>query len=437
MPRAGNEFDQPSDIPVVGAGVDSNNRIRVHGAALDGSILVTPGSGGADAFGRLRVAPPATIFQLIFQYDNQPLFMQFANVGTGSTIKTLNESSLTLSTGGTAGGTSAIAQTKEYFAYEPGKSQLAMISGVLGLKKANVTSRIGYYDANNGIFFEMASGTGASVVVRSNTSGLIVENRIPQANWNVDRLDGTGVSTITLDLSKSQIFAMDFEWLGAGRVRFGFFIDDVFVYCHSEAAANTLISPYTNTGCLPCRAEIFNTGITATSTSMKMICLSVVSEGGQERPVLLNFGASNGATSITITTRRPVLSIRPKLLFGGQTNRGRIFPTDLSLLSQGNGSVLIEIVYNGILTGASFSSVDPNSLVEKDTSATSISGGTVYKTAYSGNLQMEKFMEILCRYPFTLDIGGTIQDIISVVVTAVPTGDAPAITAAISWEELR
>jgi hypothetical protein len=170
---------------------------------------------------------------------------------------------------------------------------------------------------------------------------------------------------------------------------------------------------------------------------MKLICLSVISEGGQEKPVLLNFGASNGATGLATTTRRPILSVRPKLLFAGQTNRGRIFLSDLTILTQGQGSVLYELVYNGTLTGSSFSSVDPNSLVEKDTSATAITGGTVYKVGYTSNNQQVTQVDPLCRYPFTLDISGSVQDIITIVATAVPTSNTPAVTASVSWEELR
>jgi hypothetical protein len=423
--------------PVQITGVDTVGVVRTVGVVLDGSVLVTPGSGGADAFGRMRVSAPATLLRLLYQYDTQPLFMQFSNVGTGSTVKTTNESSLTLSTGGTASGASAIAQTKEYFAYEPGKSQLVMMSGLLGAQKANVTARIGYYDVNNGVYFEQAGAIGLSVVIRTSTSGSVVETRVPQASWNIDKMDGTGISGITLDPTKTQIFAVDFEWLGAGRVRFGFFLNNVFMYCHTQAAANTLVSPYTNTGCLPCRAEIFNTAVSASTTTMKLICLSVISEGGQEKPVLLNFGASNGATGLATTTRRPILSVRPKLLFAGQTNRGRIFLSDLTILTQGQGSVLYELVYNGTLTGSSFSSVDPNSLVEKDTSATAITGGTVYKVGYTSNNQQVTQVDPLCRYPFTLDISGSVQDIITIVATAVPTSNTPAVTASVSWEELR
>ena len=406
---------------------------------------ITSGSQGADSFGRQRFSAPTSIFQLLYQYDTQPLFQQYANVGTGFTIKTPNESSLTLSTGGTAAGAQALAQTKEYFAYEPGKSQQVLISGVLGTQKSNVQSRLGYFDANNGCFFEMDGTNGPSVVLRSNVGGSIIETRVKQTSWNVDRIDGTGISGVTADFSKAQVYSIDFQWLGAGRIRFGLFVGGNYVFCHAMPLGNTLVGPYMNTACLPVRGEITNTGVAASATTMKKICISVVSEGGQEKPVLLNFGASSGVAGVSVAARRPILSIRPKLLFAGQTNRGRIFLSDLVALSQGSGGshppmyepVLYEIIYNGTLTGASFSSVDPNSLVEKDTSATAISGGTTYKTGYLASDQITP-IDPVCRYPFTLDITGTKQDIITLVITPFAAiQPAPAVTGSFTWEELR
>ena len=65
-----------------------------------------------------------------------------------------------------------------------------------------------------------------------------LDNKIIQSNWNVDVFNGTGASGITLDFSKSQIFFIDYEWLGTGRVRCGFFIDGIPYYCHAIHNSN-------------------------------------------------------------------------------------------------------------------------------------------------------------------------------------------------------
>src|SRR5579863_8450224 len=186
------------------------------------------------------------------------------------------------------------------------------MTGFLGAIKTNVAQRIGYFDANDGVFFYQ-DGTNLGVAVRTSTSGSPVTTLIPQSTWNIDKLDGTGSSGITITTANTQIFVIDLQWLGTGRVRFGFDIGGVIVYCHAINNANAgETSPYMNTGSLPCRYEITNTGTAASTTTMKAICTSVISEGGAEIVGGLQFSASNGTTTVGVTTRRPVLSIAPK-----------------------------------------------------------------------------------------------------------------------------
>src|SRR5271157_494548 len=185
-----------------------------------GSLQVGIGGSAGDAFGRLRTATPVFLFDAQFQYSTQPILFQTSVVGSGSVAKTANESSLTLSTGGTTSGWGAINQTKQYMHYEPGKSQQILMTGVLGAKTSNVRSRIGYFDANDGMYFEQDGTAGMSVNLRSSVTGSPVNTTVAQANWNFDKMDGTGPSGANLDFTKTQIYTIDFQWLGVGRVRF-------------------------------------------------------------------------------------------------------------------------------------------------------------------------------------------------------------------------
>lgn len=404
-----------------------------------GSLQTVVGGQAADAFGRLRIGNPVSLFGAQFQYTNQPLIFQNSVVGTGTVAKTANESSLTLSTGGTASGASAVNQSKQYLRYEPGKSQQILMTGVLGVQKNNVRSRIGYFDANDGVYFEMDGGAGASVNVRSSVSGSPLNTTITQANWNFDTMDGTGPSGITLDFSKAQIFAIDFQWLGEGRVRFGFFVNGVLLICHQFYAANIISTPYMNTANLPVRAEITNTGTAASSTSMKQVCMAVVSEGGVDNPQSYHFTASNGVTSVSVTTRRAILSIRPKATFGGITNRVVITPEEAKVLCS-SGSCFWELVYNGALGGApSFTSVDANSTAEFDVAGTTVTGGTVVASGFASGggdtARGTTDSSLLGVLPVTLDITGATQDVLSLVVTAF-TGSVLA-NGALRWEEIR
>ena len=168
-----------------------------------------------------------------------------------------NDSGVILS-GTTASGSTSIRQTFEYYRYQPGRSQQVLMTGVMGAKKTNVRQRIGLFDANNGLFFEQ-DGTNLKVVRRTKTSGVVVDNAVFQSAWNIDHLDGAGKSGILLDMSKAQIFVIDFEWLGVGRVRFGFNINGITYYCHQIFNANNLTTVYMQTANLPLRYELQNT----------------------------------------------------------------------------------------------------------------------------------------------------------------------------------
>lgn len=424
----------------------TGKNVTGNGAYLDvavdsyGSIPVAFGPSTSDAFQRARVAPPQTLFNVSFEYDTQPLIMQVLNVGAGTGVKTTNVSSMTLATGGNTSGDGSTLQSKQYLRYEPGKSLAITQTGVIGAAKANVRSQIGYYDANNGMFFDQNNGIG--VTVRTHTSGSPVDTTVLQASWNIDKMDGTGPSGITLDFSKEQIFYIDLQWLGAGRIRFGFIVGGLLFYCHQVLNANVLSLPYTNTACLPVRWEIHNTGTASGTTTMTAGCGAVIAEGGNDKPLALPFAISNGTTEIAVTTRRAVLSIRPKTTFNSITNRGLIRPLLLNVWPEAN-SCIWELVLNGTLGGVpSFASVDANSLVEFDVAGTTVTGGTVVARGYASSGSGAGFSgaatgvgDLLGIIPITLDIAGTGQDVLSVVCTSLNA--TSNISALLGWSEQR
>ena len=267
------------------------------------------------------------------------------------------------------------------------------MTGVLGAQKSGVRSRIGYFDANDGVYFEMDGTAGISVNVRSSASGSPVNTSIPQASWNFDKMDGTGPSGVVLDFSKTQIFAIDFQWLGVGRVRFGFFANGVLIICHQVYNSNVITSPYMNTANLPMRAEIFNTGAAGTATTMKQVCMTAISEGGTDYPQAYQFSAVSGvgaATATTTAVRNPLVSIQPKTTFNSIANRAKYRPVSVSVLCTPGATqpVYWELLYNATLAGSpSFASADPNSGVNVDVAA---SGTilTVTGSTYSGSTKV-------------------------------------------------
>ena len=269
---------------------------------------------------------------------------------------------------GTASGQSIIRQSFQYHRYQPGKSQLVLCTGVLGAIKANVRKRVGYFDANNGLFLKVA-GTYVAVVQRNNASDAA---RVVQASWNIDKMDGTGPSGVTIDWSRSQILAIDLEWLGVGAARFAMVVNGIIYPVHQFQNANVVTSTYMQTANLPIRYEITNTGTAASGTTLKQICCSVQSEGGFN-PLGIGRVARTAAAGKSLNTGslRPLISIRLK---SGDI-RSQVVPAVASFTASSAQEYLVVLTVNGSLTSPTWTSLGPNSIVEIDTAATAISGG--------------------------------------------------------------
>ena len=85
------------------------------------------------------------------------------------------------------------------------------------------------------------------------------EIRVPQTEWNMDRMDGTGPSGYTLDTTQMQMAYIDYTWYGAGFIRFGFrATEGNIVYCHRMPNNNTNTEAYMRSGNLPARYECIN-----------------------------------------------------------------------------------------------------------------------------------------------------------------------------------
>lgn len=267
-----NDLHQAMDYNAAGQPI-----IRVSTVSSGYGNTVINGSTGVDAFGRTRVSNPVTLFDSQNRYYDGEQFATATN-GGGSVTYNADGSNFTLAVG-TTSGDKVIRQTRRVMLYQPGKSLEVLNTFAFSTLQNNLRQRVGYFTEDNGIFFE-ANGTALNMVIRSSVTGVVVENRVAQTDWNQDPFDGTGPSGITLDPTKVQIFWMDIEWLGVGSVRTGFVINGVFYICHVFNHANEISNVYMTTATLNPRYEIENTGVTSASSEMLQICSTVISEGG-------------------------------------------------------------------------------------------------------------------------------------------------------------
>jgi hypothetical protein len=335
-----------------------------------------------DAFSRQRTSNPFTLGDYKHLYAIDPDFLD-VKVGTGATIIfDINQAAAILNSGITTNGY-CIHQTKRYHHYQPGKSQLIFSTFNYGNYQTNVTKRTGYFDDLNGIYFEqvgVSTSVGTlNIVVRSYVSGIVSERRIPQYQWNKDTLTGDGPSGFNLDITKTQLFLTDFEWLGVGRVRCGFSMDGENIIAHEFYNSNRLPTVYMSNPNLPVRCEIRNTGSqVGAGGSMIQICSTVMSEGGYSE-VGYDWSRTIPLRSVGIgSTQVPVFAIRLKNSYKNYPNRATVKLRGIEVFTAGE-NILFEVVKLpssvGLNTsGASWVSENSNSVCEWTLGASSITG---------------------------------------------------------------
>ena len=335
-----------------------------------GDCGVTTGTSGGsvDAFGRSRTSEPFTLADYTHIYGEEVELLTKA-VGVGATTEVNpNTASIALIVG-TGATDQVIHQSRMYHHYMPGKSQSIMASFNFLDVRENTTKKVGYYDDRNGVFVQQEGDGTVSVVRRSFNTGIASDTVVNQVNWNLDPMDGTGITSTTLDFTKTQLFVTDFQWLGVGRIRCGFVLGGRTIYFHEFNHSNIEEHAYWSLPSLPIRCEVVNTGAAVGITSMEQICSTVLSEGGYVETGV-EFGAFNGPISFSnsggATARQCIMAIRCKNTFKGIPNRTTVRVTDIECLSDST-NCRIEVWRlpgNSNITGGSWVSAHNDSAVE-------------------------------------------------------------------------
>jgi hypothetical protein len=348
------------------------------GYSIFNSEVSYSNSPNIDAFGRLRVSNPFTLFDSSHRFADNNLWSTSTATGGAATFNAaqgLMDLDVTA-----ASGSEVIRETTKVFSYQPGKSLLVLNTFVMNATKTGLRQRVGYYGAANGYYLELNDSI-VSFVERSFVTGAVVNTPVAQASWNVDPLNGSGPSGITLDLTKSQILFMDLEWLGVGTVRIGFVINGNFYVCHKFHHANIIASTYITTASLPLRYEITNTGATSGASTLKQICSTVLSEGGYElrgSQQAVGTPITSPRTLTTAGTFYPIVSIRLK-----STRLDAIaVATAISIIGNTAANYNWQVVVAGTTTGGSWVSAGTNSSVEYNITGTSFAGGRILASGY-------------------------------------------------------
>jgi hypothetical protein len=367
---------------------EGDGNVNLYGTALD-------------AFGRIRMSEPFTIFDSQNRYVKDPQFDE-ALTGSGTATLVANEGVVDMDIT-TASGDKVIRQSKRRFPYQPGKSLFVMATFVLGAAQTNLRQRVGYFDTDNGVFLQQDDAE-LSFVLRSYVTGSVSDTRkVAKSSWNVDKFDGLGPSKLTLDITKAQIVFFDFEWLGVGSVRCGFVINGKLHLAHVFHNSNIISTTYMTTAILPIRYEIEAKAGIASAAKLKQICSTVISEGGYEQKSYQHWARMTTGTQVG-TSFEPLVSIRLNASRLGAI----VLPAQYAVLPLDSNNYEVALIRNATLTGASYTT-GTFSNVDFDVAATALSGGTIVDVVYLASTNQAKSnIEQPITYNFDLQLGVTI-----------------------------
>ena len=393
-----------------------------------------------DAFGRARMSTPLTLFDSSHRFKDNGLWATANTSGNSTYSFSATEGLINLNVT-TAANAEVIRETTKVFSYQPGKSLQILTTFVMNTAKTNLRQKVGYFGTDNGIYLEL-EGSTLSFVQRSNTTGTITETRVSQSNWNMDTMLGPVASSpsgLTLDISKAQILFIDVEWLGLGTVRCGFVINGQLIHCHSFHHANLITSTYMTTASLPLRQEIKNLTVTASNSTFKQVCSSVISEGGYE------LRGSQQAVGTTITapkllatagTYYPVVSIRLK----STALDAIVILTALSILGRGNGvDFNWQVISGATVTTPSWTTAGADSAVEYTTAGTAMTGGRVMASGFlNSSTQASPTVDILkeALFKFQLERNSFANTVTTLTLAVAAGTDTSSCYGSMDWEEV-
>ena len=388
-----------------------------------------------DAFGRARMTTPYTLFESQHRYlENSKWNTDTATGGTATHVPAESVVDLAVTT---TSGSRVYRETKRVFAYQPGKSLLIMTTFAMASPKTNLRQRVGYFSSLNGVYLEN-DGTYNYIVLHSQSLG--TTTRIRQDAWNGDRFDGTGASGRNINVSKTQILWMDIEWLGVGDIRVGFVVDGGFVLAHTFHNDNEQTTTYMTTAILPIRYEIENTGTTASASTMKQICSTVISEGGFELSGFQRVIGTPITSVYTLTTAGtyyPLVSLRLK----STALDDIVILSAISLLGSSNVGVNYnwKLVTNDTITGGTWVSAGSSSTIEYNITGTGTSGGETLASGYTSSTtqssqSVDIFKEALFKFQLERNSFTSTPYTLSLVVAA--DTNSAKIFGSMDWEEI-
>jgi hypothetical protein len=345
------------------------------------------------AFNEIRVVERTRIIELKSMFGKSTLRDRYLEQGTGQIKNSAGDPEYTLS----VSGSNDIAQLRsaERTRYVAGFSgEVGIAVRIPQTLSGNQTLKWGVFDELNGFYFKYTASGFNVVILRDG-----IENVIPRAEWNNDKLDGTGPSKLTLNETYGIIFIIEFSWYGYGNVSFKININSpslgqnsFIVHVYSVTTQTSVKNPN-----LPISVELANNG--TVSSKQAFVAGRQYSIIGKYEPIVRMNSTYVIDASVTLSPR-PIMSLRRKIGFLGNP------VSSLQADFIASTDQIIQVIVNVGLTGSVF--ISPSDIpsvdtaVERDIVATAYTGGNIIWTGFiTGDNRTAAINSLNLKYVFT------------------------------------
>lgn len=384
---------------------------------------------------RLKVSPYELNFFNTFQYGKETDTWEEYTANGGTATFSQNISGVIMEVSD-AVGSEVIRQTRRVMRYIPGRASQLAFAIRFETPVTGVRRRLGLFDENDGIYFEDGGDGTYYCVIRSSTSGSVVERRVAREDWNGDKLDGNGPSGIVADPTKQHLVMFDYEWYGAGNVSVNYVINGHSHTIHTFRNGNEIDSVWCSTPFLPIRVELTNVTGAAGTHRLYQGSNSQSVEGQRDDLGTFN-NISNpiaGTTLASSNTFYPVIAIRLK----PSELKGVLLPTSFQTATNDNTNIFYQLISNPTLTGGTWADhPDQDSFAQYNTTATAVTGGTVLTSGFNIGGNGDRVMiNTEARYQLGRNNIPADESEVFVLACAAPNTNKKAL-ASLTWIEQR
>ncbi len=371
------------------------------------------------AFGEFCVAEPTPIIQGNFSYSIHADLFKTVLVASGTVSQSNGQAVIS---SGAAINSSAQIASRKVIHYKSGQGIICRFTAIFSTGVTGNTQLIGPFDSDNGFGFGI---NGANFSIFSRDAGS--DTFVAQSNWNLDTVDGTGESGFNIDITKGNVYSIEFQWLGYGQILYRIENPEtgLFIPVHAIKYANTATTPSIRNPSVGFCVESKNT------TNDTDIIINTSSYGAfiQGKRILsgLTFGTSNSVTGISSGVETVLFTLRSLDTFNSITNR---VPVNMVLFSVAQDTTkpgTFRLYLNGTIGSPTYADIDTDSsTMEKDTAGTLTGGRIIFETVL-GRTESKDIN--LMPLDVQLNKGDTIT------VTATPGVNSTDAFAALTWIE--